>query len=504
MGGQASFFEKSQPSFARLGAATGRVAVIDVGSNSVRLVVFDGAARAPSYFFNEKMACGLGAAIARTGRLDETGCALALATLRRFAELARLMNVSALDAVATAAVREAEDGPAFRDAVEQATGLRLRVISGDEEARLSALGVLLGEPGAEGAAADMGGASMELAQLAGGAVGARLTLALGPQRLAGLEGAALDRRIEAELDRAAAVIDLAGRTLYVVGGSWRSVAKVQMARSNHPLQVLQGYRLDAAEAVETCGWIAAQTPDALRALADISAGRAALAPLAARVLGRLIARLRPAALSVSAFGLREGLYFERLPEALRRSDPLLEACAALEQGQARFPGFGDELSAWLEPITAHWPEAERRLAHAACLLNDVNWRAHPDYRPVSCFETMTRGNLAGVDHPGRVFIGLAMMHRYGAGKRSLDADATLALLEASSAGRAKALGRAMRLGAMISASTPGALAQARLEADEDTLTLTMGPSLEPLSGEMVSRRLGALADALSLSARLAG
>jgi len=267
---------------------------------------------------------------------------------------------------------------------------------------------------------------------------------------------------------------------------------------------LQGYRLDAAEAVETCGWIAAQTPDALRALADISAGRAALAPLAARVLGRLIARLRPAALSVSAFGLREGLYFERLPEALRRSDPLLEACAALERGQARFPGFGDELSAWLEPITAHWPEAERRLARAACLLNDVNWRAHPDYRPVSCFETMTRGNLAGVDHPGRVFIGLAMMHRYGAGKRSLDADATLALLEASSAGRAKALGRAMRLGAMISASTPGALAQARLEADEDTLTLTMGPSLEPLSGEMVSRRLGALADALSLSARLAG
>ncbi len=146
MSGQGSFFEKAQPSFARIGAVAGRVAVIDVGSNSVRLVVFDGAARAPSYFFNEKMACGLGASIARTGRLDETGCTLAMATLRRFAELARRMNVAALDAVATAAMREAEDGPAFRDAVERATGLRLRVISGDEEARLSALGVLLGEP----------------------------------------------------------------------------------------------------------------------------------------------------------------------------------------------------------------------------------------------------------------------------------------------------------------------------------------------------------------------
>lgn len=502
MGGQASFFEKAQPSFARIGAVDGRVAVIDVGSNSVRLVVFDGGARAPAYFFNEKMACGLGADIAQTGRLSIEGRALALETLRRFAELARRMKVSALDAVATAAVREAGDGEEFRDEVERATGLRLRVISGEEEARLSALGVLLGEPQAEGAAADMGGASMELAQLSRGVVGSRLTLALGPQRLAGLSGAALKARIDAEIERAAETITLAGGVLYVVGGSWRSVAKLKMARSGHPLQVLQGYRIDAAEAVELCAWIAEQTPEALRGVADISVGRAATAPVAAQVLRALIERLKPAALSVSAFGLREGLYFERLPDLVRRRDPLLDACALLERGQARFAGFGEELAAWIEPMTALFPLAERRLARGACLLNDVNWRAHPDYRAISCFETVTRGNLAGIDHAGRVFIGLALMHRYGGGVRSADADAALTLLSTDQAQRAKALGKAMRLGAMISASTPGALAQARLDVDDAAITLTLGPSLDALNGALVSRRLEALADALALAPQI--
>lgn len=499
---QASLLGAAQPSFARIGAGEGRVAVIDVGSNSVRLVVFEGAARAPAYFFNEKMSCGLGASIAETGRLDPAGRDLALATLRRFAALAERMRVTALDAVATAAVREAEDGAAFRDEVERMTGLRLRVISGEEEARLSAMGVLLGEPGAEGVAADMGGASMELAQLAGGDVGPRITLALGPQRLSGLTGAALRKRIETEVDRGAEVVDAAGKTIFIVGGSWRSVAKLQMARRGHPLQVLQGYRMEAAEVEEACAWIAEQTPDTLRATAQISAGRAATAPLAAGVLGRLVARLKPEAVAVSAFGLREGVYFERLPRSIRRRDPLIETCRVLEQGQARFPGFGEELAAWVAPLVADWPYAERRLARAACLLNDVNWRAHPDYRPVSCFETVTRANLAGIDHVGRVWIGLVLMLRYGGGKATGEIEAALALLDPASADRARALGRALRLGAMVSASTPGALANARLSVEADSVLLELGEDLQSLAGDLIARRLGALAAAMGRSARL--
>jgi exopolyphosphatase/guanosine-5'-triphosphate,3'-diphosphate pyrophosphatase len=497
---QASFFRAERPSFARFRASEGRVAVIDVGSNSVRLVVFEGATRAPAYFFNEKMSCGLGAEISRTGRLAPEGRALALATLRRFAALAGRMKVAALDAVATAAVREAEDGPEFRDQVERETGLRLRVISGDEEARLSALGVFLGEPDADGVAADMGGASMELAQLSGGQVGPRITLALGPQRLADVSGAALRKRIDAEVKRGAETVDCAGRTLFVVGGSWRAVAKAQMARAGHPLQVLQGFRMDAATTIDACEWIAAQPVEALRE-AGISSGRAAVAPVAAQVLARLVEKLGPSAVSVSAFGLREGVYFERLAPQLRVRDPMIETARVLEQSQARFPGFGEELAAWVAPLVAGWSAAERRLAHAACLLNDVNWRAHPDYRAVSCFETVTRANLAAVDHAGRVWMGLALMLRYG-GKPDGGMAAALKLLTPEAEQRARALGRALRLGAMLSASTPGALADARMTIDETAVALRLSGGSAALSGELVARRLKALADALGVSARL--
>lgn len=504
MSEQASFLGDARPSFAGIRVAEGRIAVVDVGSNSVRLVVFDGAARAPAYFFNEKVSCGLGVGIARTGRLNPAGVASALETLRRFATLAERMHVDALEAVATAAVREAEDGPAFRAEVERLTGLRLRVIEGEEEARLSALGVLLGEPDADGLVADMGGASLELAQLQDRAVGARLTLPLGPQRLDGLEGPALLWRIDEALDRAADVVGVEDRTLFVVGGSWRNVAKLRMARRKHPLKVLQGYADPADVVADDCAWIAQQRPEALRALADVSAGRAAVAPLAALVLGRIIARLKPARVSVSAFGLREGVYFERLPPAVRDADPLIAVCRSLERMQARFPGFGDELAAWLSPVLADWAAPERRLARAACLLNDVNWRAHPDYRPVSCFETVTRANLAGVDHAGRVFLGLALMQRYGGGsERSADAAAALALLDPARKAQARALGRAMRLGAMLSASTPGALAEAGLRIADGAVSLSLGPDQQALAGALVERRLAALADALGLSPRLA-
>lgn len=490
-----------RPSFARPGgtARDGRVAVVDVGSNSVRLVVFEGAERSPSYFFNEKVACGLGAEIARTGRLAEAGRRSALETLTRFAALADRMRVTALDAVGTAAIREAEDGADFCAEVRRATGMAVRVISGDEEARLSAQGVLLAEPTAEGVVVDMGGASMELACLAAGTVGARVTLALGPQRLAGLEGPPLLAAIDSEIARGRAVHGIDDASLILVGGAWRAFAKVQMQRTAHPLQVLHGYRMDGAAAAEAAGWVARQAPETLKGHVGVSGQRAATAPLAALVLSRLIAGLKPPTVTISAFGLREGIYHEMLPPAVRRRDPLIDACQRLEARQARFPGFGEELAAFIGPLVEGWAPGERRLARAACLLNDVNWRAHPDYRPLSCFETVTRANLTGLDHAERVFIGFALLNRYGGGKHSADVAEALSLLDGPSRSRAKALGRALRLGAMLSASTGGALAQASLDITPDGVTLRLAKALEPLVGQAVERRAAAFAAALGLS-----
>ncbi|MFV2038544.1 MAG: exopolyphosphatase, partial [Paracoccaceae bacterium] len=266
--------------------ALSRVGVVDVGSNSVRLVIFDGAARSPAYYYNEKIMCALGADLKKTGRLKPKGRKRALAAIKRFQLLAAGMGLAPLAAVATAAVREARDGSEFCAQVRRETGLRLRVIDALDEARLAAQGVLLGWPGARGLVCDMGGASMELAEVADGKVGARATSPLGPLKLQALKGGPTHLRahIRAEVERLADEIGREQRQLFLVGGSWRAIARLDMERRKYPLHVLHEYRMTPDGLRATLKWIAASDLKMLRARTGISQGRMLLVPEAAAVL----------------------------------------------------------------------------------------------------------------------------------------------------------------------------------------------------------------------------
>ncbi|MEM9013442.1 MAG: Ppx/GppA family phosphatase [Pseudomonadota bacterium] len=480
-----------------------RLGVIDVGSNSVRLVVFDGAARSPAYFYNEKVLCGLGAGLRESGRLNPEGWERARAALRRFTVLAERMSLGGLSGVATAAVREARDGPAFCEMVLRETGLRLRVLDGAEEARMAAQGVLLGWPAAEGLVADMGGASMELATVGRGRVLDGLTAPLGPLALREREsGRSLTREIKGELRRLRERLPDAMETLYLVGGSWRAIARVDMARRSYPLSVLHDYVMQPEDALETAKWITTEEPEALRELTGSSLARLSLAPLAAQVLIPLIEDFTPAAIRVSSYGLREGLLYEAMPEALRRRDPLIEAASQMERAMARFPGFGLALDRWLAPLYADAEPRLARLVTAACLLHDVNWRAHPDYRAEICFETVTRANLSGLSHQERVFLGLALLHRYKSSKRAQIARDIVALLPEEEVATAEALGRALRLGAMLAGARIEGLEETRLERTDDALVLTLMGEARDLAGEVVEKRLAALARVHGLSPEL--
>jgi exopolyphosphatase/guanosine-5'-triphosphate,3'-diphosphate pyrophosphatase len=480
-----------------------RIGVIDVGSNSVRLVVFDGMARSPAYFYNEKVLCGLGAGLGGTGRLSPEGRARAMAALHRFAALAGRMELSGLIAVATAAVREAADGPAICDEVERETGLQLHVASGSEEARLAAKGVLLGWPGADGLVCDMGGASMELARLSGGETLASATAPLGPLQLADIPDP--DRRAKAirkGVKGLRKAVPAAGQRLFLVGGSWRAIARLDMERVGYPLKVLHGYGPPIPQLLETLRWIRGQDQASLSALTGTSAARLSLIPLAGEVLAELVRRLEPARISVSAYGLREGLLYRQMPEAMRGLDPLIEACRHMEAAAARCPGFGVALHAWLRPFYADRSPAEQRLILAACLLHDVNWRAHPDYRAELCFESVTRANIAGVNHADRVFLGLALLSRYKAVAPGEETDRYRGLLPPERAAEAAVLGRAMRLGAMLSGSSTGILEHAALARESGRVVLTLrGPGRE-FAGETVDRRLQALAERLDCRAEI--
>ena len=485
--------------------ALARVGVVDVGSNSVRLVVFDGAARSPAYFYNEKVMCALGRGLGETGRLNPEGRLRALSAMRRFAALADRLGIETLMAVATAAVRDAQDGPDFRAEVERETGVKLWVIDGEEEARLSAQGVLLGWPGSFGLVCDIGGSSMELADLAEGRVGKRLTSPLGPLKLGEVKGGrkALRSHVAGIMD------DLfdrmggeTGKRLFLVGGSWRAIARLDMERRDYPLHVLHEYRMTARDVARTAATIRNGDLRDLRARCGISDARMSLLPVAVQVLEELLRSFRPKDITVSSYGIREGMLYERMPAELRERDPLIEACRFAEAKDARLPGFGRTLYDFVAPLIprADWQKA--RIIHAACLLHDVSWRAHPDYRAEVTFDYATRANLGGLKHSERVYLGLALMYRYASKRDAGPYAALLGLLREAEQKEAKVLGRAMRLGAMLwmqADERPGRLVW---QPRKKILELRLSEHARALFGEVAEARFKALVAALGADGKV--
>lgn len=484
--------------------ALSRVGVVDVGSNSVRMVVFDGAARSPAYFYNEKIMCGLGKGLAQTGRLHPEGKARALSALKRFSILAKGMDISPFTVVATAATREAEDGPEFQAQVLRETGLKLHVVDGAEEARLSAQGVLLGWPDAKGIVCDIGGNSMELARIGNGKVGKRVSTPLGPFRLQQVSSDPKKRKahIDAILETARKEIKPDNDRIYLVGGSWRVIARLDMERRNYPLTVLHEYRMTPQGLLDTLDWLASADLSVLRGRTGTSAERMELVPLACEVLREIIRVLKPTEIDVSAYGIREGLLYEQMPERLRARDPLIEAARMTELTQARIPGFGKKLFAFLEPLFKDATPERLRLIKAACLLHDTTWRAHPDYRAEACFDNATRANLGGLDHQGRVFLGLALLHRYKNNRAGSRMEPLFRLLSETDIQAAEALGKAMRFGAMFSIGDPSLAGELRWSPKKQQLTLALTEDGLGLFGEVAQARFAALALALKAQTKV--
>ncbi|UZD92496.1 Ppx/GppA family phosphatase [Cognatishimia activa] len=472
-----------------------RVGVVDVGSNSVRLVVFDGAARSPAYFYNEKIMCTLGAGLSETGRLNPEGRVRALNAIRRFQDIAANICDEPLTAVATAAVREAKDGPDFCAEVLRETGLDIHVIDGQEEARLSAQGVLLGWPGSYGLVCDIGGSSMELAEMSDGEIGKRVTSQLGPLKLRDVPGGAEGRRkyINETLDQLKDYMGDQQNRLFLVGGSWRAIARIDMERRNYPLRVLHEYRMSTDSIRKTAAYIHAYDPDDLRQRCGVSSLRMSLIPMAAEVLIGIADRFAPVDIAISSYGIREGMLYEQMPNKLRKRDPLIEACRFAENKDARLPGFGKSLNHFVTPLFPDATQDRKRLIKAACLLHDVSWRAHPDYRAEACFDYATRANLGGLSHQERVFLGLALLHRYRNKREGTRFEDMFALLSEEELQDAEILGKALRFGAMLWMKKDAEMGQFTYNPEANTLEFSLPQSSASLFGEVASARLSSLA-----------
>ena len=478
------------------------VAVIDIGSNSVRLVVYENLSRSLVSVFNEKALCGLGREVQSTGLLAPDAVAKALTSLRRFRALCRIQKVGRVHAIATAACRDATNGPEFIAKAERICGVPIDILSGPREAKLSALGVISGIHNPDGIVGDLGGGSLELIDVRGNRVRSGVTLPLGSLALQDSADKSL-KRAENIVRNAISGVDLLkggrGRTFYAVGGTWRALARIHIVQSGYPLKVMHGYSIPAPEALDFAQRL--RRLAATNRLADIEVVSDARRPLltyAALVLEYVIRVSRPRTIVFSTFGVREGLFYEMLPQHERGNDGLICAARNLNLLLSRSARHAEELIAWTDRLArvVHLRETEedRRLRHAACLLSDIGWRVHPDHRGEETLSLITNGNFGSISHQGRAFVALAVFYRYaGLSEQNEPPEIIRDLLPPAMDERARLLGAAFRVAHLISAARPGVLPATHFRSRGRKLMLVFEHRMVDLVADRVGSRFKQLA-----------
>lgn len=483
------------------------IGVVDIGSNSVRLVIYDGLTRAPTPVFNEKVLCGLGKSVASTGHLGEKSVRCAILALTRFHAIARNLGVKSIKAIATAAVREAVDGPDFISRGARELGAPIEVLSGEKEAILAAKGIMMGIVGADGVAGDLGGGSLELIDVDGDKLNEATTLPLGGLRLIDTTKGRIDKAealAAQSFDSVPWLKTGKGRPFYAVGGTWRALAKMYMEQTDYPLRVMHGFSLPTRNAIEFCEQIIkAKKLSALPGAGEVSKARRGVLPFGAVVMHQLLKKMEPSNVIFSVFGVREGLLYSVMPPEERRRDPLLASCETYARLRSRSVDHAFELCAWTDVIFAadglgETPE-ERRLRHAACLLSDIGWRAHPDYRGEQSLNIIAHAGLGGIDHAGLMFLALSVYFRHagsGEAKGEHLSERFKRLVSKRALNRARIVGAAVRAAHMLSIGMPGVIDVTPVTFEADRLVLNIPSAFAGLSGERLQRRLGVLATLL--------
>jgi len=474
--------------------------IIDIGSNSVRLVVYDQLGRAPLPRFNEKSLCRLGEGLAETGAIGQDNFRRTVEATRRFAAIADAMHVAELDVTATEAMRRASNGPLLAKTIERETGLKVRVLTGVEEARYSTLGVISGFYKPVGAVGDMGGGSLEVALALGDRVGeVTVSLPLGAlpvESLLGLGANEAKREIDEQL-KAGLPLSLAQSTFYAVGGGWRALAKAHMTLAKAPVKVTHGYSIPASEARDFAKSLWRATPAKPAAVLGVQPRRLRSLPSAAILLDRVLKRIGAERVVFSALGLREGLLFARLSPEEQARDPLIEGARLIGLPAARVPEFADALAEWTQGLFGKETTGERRLRVAACALSDMAWRDAPELRAEETFRRVLQFPFIGLDHQDRVFLAAALHYRYDY-KDAAWLEPSIKLIGEEGRGRARILGSALRLAYRFSGASRQVLAGARLKVDGDRLVLEVAPAARAPDSEIVAERLKWLANAMGL------
>ena len=479
------------------------IAVVDIGSNSVRLVVYEGAVRAPSPLFNEKVLCGLGRSQSEDGTLDPESIRRSLATLRRFKALARNAGAKIVHAIATAAVRDAPNGEEFIAQAEAALGGPVQVLSGDREAELAANGIRMGFVEPDGIVGDLGGGSLELVDLNKNGISSAVTLPLGGLRLLNSTKGRLAKAhnlVDQQFGRTQWIDEGRGRRLFAIGGTWRALAKLQMEDVDAPLRVMHSYSLSGPEMIAFCDKILhARRPSDVKGWETLSRSRRETLPYGALVLRQLIEKARPSEVVFSIFGIREGLLFSYLSPIEQAKDPLTAFCEDFARLRSRSTKYAHELCRWTDKlfdrVGIDETIEERRLRHCACLISDVEWRAQADHRGEQGNYVLAHAPSTGTNHDGRQFLALSIYFRHAGRGETRGDELSGRIRECIDKGyleRARLVANAIRVAHMFSTGLPGIIEDIDIEVADGQLGLRIPRAQADLDGERPRRRLAGL------------
>lgn len=473
------------------------VGVIDIGSNSVRFVVYDGLKRVPRQLFNEKTSCGLGHGVAETGKLNESAKEKTRRCIRRYSHLARTIGLKSLHAVATAALRDASDGKAFVKELEKANQIKIEIISGEREAYLAAQGIFASVHQPEGVAADLGGGSLELVELAENVITHQHTMPLGTLRVLDECGSDPDK-MRAHVRK---VLSQTGwfrkhyKRFYAIGGGFRSIARVHMKLHRYPLSLVHQYEVKAEELFPFLSHLLALKDKERDTLKGLSSRRLEGFVPSIIVLEEILRATGARSAVFSYAGIREGLLYDMLPAEEHDTDALSASLSNLTGRDALDSAYGRALFDWQQPLFEYESAGLRRIRRAACQLNEIALPVSPEFRGVWAFEHILQSSIYGLTHRERVALALAMYYRY---RKKYTLNRTiLGLLEKRDVQWAQLAGQSSDLAFMLSAGTTEILSQVRLEASGGKLKLTGSDDALAMVPTSVTKRLEGLGDTLS-------
>jgi len=469
-----------------------KVGVLDIGSNSIRLVIFRGVDRVPIPVFNEKVLCKLGEDLEKTGRLSEVGCRIAIDNIARFTKLVKRMNLLKLHVLATAALREAVNGSEFAGELERRFNFQINILSGESEATLSALGVLSAFPNLDGVIADLGGGSLELINVENGKIQNQISLPLGSLRLQTLNDcnpSSLMLMIQGELSRVSWISKFKKRPVFAVGGSWRNLARMHMSADKYPLRIIHGYKIASPSFVLFLEKITRSSLEELKAMGGVSKERINEVTVSATILKSLLELGKSNCIIFSAFGIREGFIFKNLSSEGQKKDPLLINCKKIASSTRRFTLTSNELENWALPLFKNLDEHNRRLLKAACILSDFAWADHPSYRARQAFLRILRFPAIGLTHDDKVFLALAILVRYEGNLTDLELEKWNELIPLDRLHTALKIGAAIRLGITLSAGLDGLLQQIEMVKRKKIIVIRYTPEVISMSRETIAHKV---------------